>query len=45
MHQVASDLNKAKREPFFDVVLANRDHRLSNRWQLTERYFRVATTT
>jgi hypothetical protein len=22
MHQVASDLNKAKREPFFDVVVA-----------------------
>jgi hypothetical protein len=27
MHQVASDLNKAKREPFFDVVVANLDHR------------------
>jgi len=27
MHQVASDLNKAKREPFFDVVVVDRDHR------------------
>jgi hypothetical protein len=28
MHQLASDLNKAKREPlFFDVVVADRDHR------------------
>ena len=27
MHQVASDMNKAKREPFFDVVVADRDHR------------------
>jgi hypothetical protein len=27
MHQVASDLNKAKRESFFDVVVADRDHR------------------
>ena len=27
MHQVASDLNKAKREPFFDVVVADWDHR------------------
>ena|SRR6266576_2984897 len=26
MHQVASDLNKAKREPFFDVVVAVLDH-------------------
>src|SRR6267154_5892538 len=27
MHQIASDLNKAKREPFFDVVIADWDHR------------------
>jgi hypothetical protein len=27
MHQIASDLNKAKREPFFDVVVAYCDHR------------------
>ena len=27
MHQVASDLNKAKREPFFYVVVVDRDHR------------------
>jgi hypothetical protein len=27
MHQVASDLNKAKCEPFFDVVVAVWDHR------------------
>jgi hypothetical protein len=27
MHQVASDLNKAKREPFFDVVVADWCHR------------------
>jgi hypothetical protein len=27
MHQVASDLNKAKREPFFVVVVAEWDHR------------------
>ena len=27
MHQIASDLNKAKREPFFDVVVAGWDHR------------------
>ena len=27
MHQVASDLNKAKREPFFDVVVPDRDGR------------------
>jgi hypothetical protein len=27
MHQVASELNKAKREPFFDVVVADWDHR------------------
>jgi hypothetical protein len=27
MHQVASDLNKAKREPFFNVVVADWDHR------------------
>ena len=27
MHQVASDLNKAKREPFFDVMVADWDHR------------------
>ena len=27
MHQITSDLNKAKREPFFDVVVANWDHR------------------
>jgi hypothetical protein len=27
MQQVASDLNKAKREPFFDVVVADWDHR------------------
>ena len=27
MHQIASDLNKAKREPFFDVVVAEWDHR------------------
>ena len=27
MHQVASDLNKAKREPFFAVVVADWDHR------------------
>jgi hypothetical protein len=26
MHQVASDLNKAKREPFFNVVIAGWDH-------------------
>ena len=26
MHQVANDLNKAKREPFFDVMVADRDH-------------------
>ena len=26
MHQVASDVNKAKREPFFDVVVADWDH-------------------
>ena len=26
MHQVASDLNKAKRKPFFDVVVADWDH-------------------
>jgi hypothetical protein len=25
MHQVVSDLNKAKSGPFFDVVVANRD--------------------
>ena len=27
MHQVASDLNKAKREPFFDAIVADWDHR------------------
>ena len=27
MHKVASDLNKANREPFFDVVVANWDDR------------------
>jgi hypothetical protein len=27
MHQVASDLNKTKREPFFDVVVAEWDNR------------------
>jgi len=27
MHEVASDLNKAKREPFFDVVVDDWDHR------------------
>src|SRR6266705_2018057 len=27
MHQVTSELNKAKREPFFDVVVADWDHR------------------
>ena len=27
MHQVASDLNKAKRKQFFNVVAADRDHR------------------
>src|SRR6266852_7733534 len=27
MHKVASELNKAKREPFFDVVIADWDHR------------------
>jgi hypothetical protein len=27
MHKVASDLNKAKREPFFHVVVADWDHR------------------
>jgi hypothetical protein len=27
MHQVASDLNKEKREPFLDVVVADWDHR------------------
>jgi hypothetical protein len=27
MHQVASDLNKAKREPFIDLVVAELDHR------------------
>ena len=27
MHQVASDLNKAKREPFFDVVVVEWDYR------------------
>ncbi len=27
MHQVASDLNKSKREPFCDVVIADWDHR------------------
>ena len=27
MHQVASDLNKAKREPFFNVMVVERDHR------------------
>jgi hypothetical protein len=27
MHQVASDLNKAKREPFFDLAVADWDHR------------------
>ena len=27
MHQLTSDLNKAKREPFFDVVVADWDHR------------------
>jgi hypothetical protein len=27
MHQVASDLNKAKREPFFDAVVADWDDR------------------
>ena len=27
MHQVASDLNKAKRKQFFDVVAVDRDHR------------------
>jgi hypothetical protein len=27
MHQVASDSNRAKREPFFDVVEADWDHR------------------
>jgi hypothetical protein len=27
MHQVASDLNKAKREPFFDAVVDDWDHR------------------
>jgi hypothetical protein len=27
MHQVASDLNKGKRESFFDVVVADWDHR------------------
>ena len=27
MHRVASDLNKAKREPFFDVMVADCDHR------------------
>jgi hypothetical protein len=28
MHEVASGLNKAKREPFFDVVVADWDHQL-----------------
>ena len=27
MHRVASDLNKAKREPFIDIVVADWDHR------------------
>jgi len=27
MHQIASDLNKAKREPFFYVLVADWDHR------------------
>ncbi len=27
MHQVASDLNKSKREPFFDIAIADLDHR------------------
>jgi hypothetical protein len=27
MHKVASDLNKAKREPFFDVAAVDWDHR------------------
>jgi hypothetical protein len=27
MHQVASDLNKAKRESFFDVMIPDWDHR------------------
>ena len=27
MHQIASDLNKAKREPFFDDVVADQNHR------------------
>ena len=27
MHQVASDMNKAKREPIFDIVVADWDHR------------------
>ena len=27
MHKVASDLNKAKREPFFDFMVADWDHR------------------
>ena len=27
MHQFAGDLNKAKREPFFDVMVADMDHR------------------
>jgi hypothetical protein len=27
MYQVSSDLDKAKREPFFDVVEADQDHR------------------
>jgi hypothetical protein len=27
IHQVATDLNKAKREPFFDVIIADWDHR------------------
>jgi hypothetical protein len=32
MHQIASDLNKSKREPFFDVAIADRDPlRLSDR--------------
>ena len=32
MHQIATDLNKAKRELFFDVVVADWDHRdCSNR--------------
>jgi hypothetical protein len=27
MHQIASDLTKSKREPFFDVAIADWDHR------------------